>query len=362
MGEDPIVRYSLLLCVSLGAVLVGCSAPTDPEPPVGPEPPPWVSTDVTFFAMGDPQYGGGADDKNTFQILAMNGFPGAIWPDDTPFAGDVLADPRGVLIAGDLTQNGQDGRLTPLDSDELGAFHADYGLTGVEGELRFPVYEGYGNHDFDPAQAGDYDEFDWRFYYSEDGTPSADSVAERNPDRIGLTSVAPDVDGHYSWDWDWLHLVNMDLFPGDEPSDAEANALTRDPRDALSFLQADLAERVGDTGRPVIVMAHYGFDGFGQEPRWWTDEQKEAFRAVISGYDVSYIHGHTHATYEYEIDGLQCFNVGSPYYTNYNADGRGHFTVFRITDAAFVAYDVAWEFTADGAEAVWGDWSVVRER
>ncbi len=24
--------------------------------------------------------------------------------------------------------------------------------------------------------------------------------------------------------------------------------------------------------------------------------------------------------------------------------------------------DVAWEFTADGAEAVWGDWSVVRER
>ena len=344
-------------------ILAGCAPPEETPAPTGPEPPAYVPTDVTFFAMGDPQYGGGADDKNTFQILAMNGFPGAIWPEDTPFAGEVVAEPRGVLIAGDLTQNGQDGRIEPLDSDELGFFLTDYGLTGAEGDLRFPVYEGYGNHDFDPAQPGDFHELNWQYWYADDSTPSADAVAERNPDRVALTEIAPDLAGHYSWDWDWLHLVNADLFPGDEPSDAEENALTRDPRGSLTFLEEDLATRVGDTGRLTIVMAHYGLDGFGNEERWWTDEQKEAFRAVIAPYDVVYIHGHTHATYAYESDGLPCFNVGSPYYTNYNSDDRGHFTLFRVTDEWLVAYDVAWEFTNDGgAQAVWGNWSVVIER
>ncbi len=345
-------------------LLAACSPSALDEPPPDledptPGVPEQVPTDVTFFAMGDPQYGGGAEDKNTWQVAALNAFPGAIWPDDTPFAGEVVAEPRGVLIAGDLTQNGQDGRITPLDSDEIGAFELDYGLTGAESTLRWPVYEGYGNHDFDPDEPGDWSPFQWRSHYDENPTPAADLVAERNVDRVGLARAAGWQAGHYAWDWDWLHLVNADLFPGDEPSDVEPNSLARDPRDALDFLERDLAESVGDSGRPVLVMAHYGLDAFGQEPRWWTDEHKDAFAGVVGEVNLlGYVHGHTHATYAYEWEGIRAYNVGSPYYTEYNADGRGHFTVFRVTDEVMVVADVAW---SPGGAPEWGNWREVVE-
>lgn len=148
--------------------------------------------------------------------------------------------------------------------------------------------------------------------------------------------------------------MNADLYPGDEPSDAEPNATTRDPRDALSFLQEDLAASVGDSGRPVFVMAHYGLDQFGQEARWWTDDHKDAFAATVGEVNLlGYLHGHTHATYAYQWEGIRAFNLGSPYYTQYNADGRGHFTVVRVTDEAMVVADVAWE---PGGDPVWGNW------
>ena len=39
---------------------------------------------------------------------------------------------------------------------------------------------------------------------------------------------------------------------------------------------------------------------------------------------------------------IPVFNVGSPYYLNYNSDERGHYSVFRITNDKLYAYDVSW--------------------
>lgn len=314
---------------------------------------------ITFYAMGDPQYGGGSEDKNTFQIAALKAFE-AEWPPGMPSAGEAVERPLGLLVAGDLTQSGQDDRLAAVDQfDQVGAFVAEYGLRGGDGDLPFPVYEGYGNHEFDPDEpAEDENLLQWRYHYTEDPTPGVDVVAIRNARRCGLTRVAPDADGHYSWDWGPVHFVNADLFPGDEPSQVDENSRVRDPRRALAFLRQDLAEEVGDSGRPVVVMAHYGFDRFGHEPRWWTDEQKAAFRYAVRPYNVvAYIHGHTHATERYTWEGLDVFNVGSPYYAEYNADGRGHFTVFRITDTHLEAHDVGWSPQARGLDPAWTGWS-----
>ena len=314
-------------------------------------------TDITFIAMGDPQYGGGADDKNTFQIAAINRFAGGPWRGGTPSAGLPIAEPLGVLIAGDLTQNGKDGRDEAIisGSDEIGQFILDYGLTGEEGSLNYPVYEGYGNHDFDPdAPATD---FDWQFFYTEDPTPAADSVSERNPGRVGLTEVSPATDGHYSWDWGNVHFINANLFPGDEASQEDETSKTRDPRDSLSFIIRDLELHVADSGKPIVFMFHYGFDQFGQEPRWWTDAHKEAFKEAIEPYNVvAILHGHTHATYAYTWEGYDVFNVGSPYYTAYNDDERGHFTLFRITDTTFEVSDIAWTPEAQGTDPAFGNW------
>lgn len=324
-----------------------------------PAPTPADVDSITFYAMGDPQYGGGADDKNTFHIEALNRFR-AVWPEGLPSAGEPVDPPLGLMIAGDLTQNGRDGRLTNgILYDEIGAFVAEYGLRGGDGLLDMPVYEGYGNHEFDPDEPYDPEDIHhWRSHYTEDPTPSVDVVATRNARRCHLTRVAPDRDGHYSWDWGPVHFVNADLFPGDAPSDADETSRVRDPRRALTFLREDLAAEVGDSGRPVIVMAHYGFDAFGHEPRWWNDAQKAEFMAAIEGYNViAYIHGHTHATYQYTWQGLDVFNVGSPYYTNYNQDRKGHFTVFRITRTHLEAHDVGWSPAEEGRDPHWTGWS-----
>ncbi len=311
--------------------------------------------DVTFFAMGDPQYGGGAEDKNELHITALNWFPGTIWSTDLSSAGTPVADPRGVIICGDLTQNGKDGRL--LIGDQIGQFVDDYGLTGSESRLRYPVYEGYGNHDFDAGYPVTFSSL-WRLFYNGD-TPAADIVAERNAQRVGLTTTAPGFDGHYSWDWDHVHFVQLNLFPGDEPSPDGENSLLRDPRHALSFLDENLATHVGASCRPVVLAFHYGFDSFGREPRWWGNDAKELFADVIAPYNVlAILHGHTHATNTYRWNDIQIFNVGSPYYTKYNTDDRGHFTVFRITADRLEASDARWSPDDGGESPEFGRWSV----
>ncbi len=302
--------------------------------------------DVTFFAFGDPQYGGGSNDKNYFNVAAMNRFPGTLWPVGMPSAGVPVAAPRGVLVAGDLTQHGKDGR--PENSgvrgrDELGQFISDYGLTGADGMVRFPIYEGYGNHDFDPAEPPDESPNDWRYYYPDVVTPAVQAVIARNADRLGLINVQ-DYGGHYSWDWGGVHFVNVNVFPGNEPSDHDVTSGVRDPRSSLDFLAADLAEHVGDTCRPVIIMSHYGFSGSSLNALWWKDEQRAAFWEVAQHYNViAYIHGHQHNTSIGAWNGMDYFNVGSPYYASENLDGRGHFSVFRIHGNTLEAADVRWD-------------------
>jgi hypothetical protein len=108
-------------------------------------------SDVTFVAFGDPQYGATKGDKcgdnNLLMIKAINKLNRKRWPtrftlnkNDSYYISKV----RGVLIAGDLSNN--DIGANP--SQEQLSFINDYGLCG-EKKLKYPVYEGFGNHDFE---------------------------------------------------------------------------------------------------------------------------------------------------------------------------------------------------------------------
>ena len=78
---------------------------TEPDPPrdapseLAPDSPPPnpAARDVTFFAFGDPQYGGGPGDKNSFHIQALNAAPDLIWPAGAGLhsAGRQVGPPRG---------------------------------------------------------------------------------------------------------------------------------------------------------------------------------------------------------------------------------------------------------------------------
>ena len=293
-------------------------------------------TDVSFIAFGDTQIGGGAEDKNDIQIDAINKFTEVLsWADaGHPELGSIN-DIRGIIMAGDITQNGRDGR--GFEEDEYGGFSQRYGLCANK-KVKYHMFEGYGNHDF----------YQWtNITYADGDHPVADSVAVRNGYRSGMTHKAPGMDGHYSWDWDNIHFVQLNLTPSDvDPKYPEGYTGLRSPRNALTFFEEDLERHVQGTNKKVIFISHYG----PIQTFEWSQGQINTLCKVVKKYPdniVGYIHGHSHGTLKYDWCNISVYNVGSPYYLDYNRDGRGRFTVFRIKESddgsvQLVAADVSW--------------------
>ncbi|MEX2530948.1 MAG: metallophosphoesterase [Gemmatimonadota bacterium] len=290
-------RETVLLLAIL-SLLSGCSDPTTGTDAVtaGSELP------FTFLIASDMHYGvhDSVISFNQEIIEAMNRLPDTPYPDRIDGVVDV---PLGLLITGDLTEDGH--------ADEWEAFAAELGLEG-ERALRYPVYEGFGNHD-GPV----------------DG-PVRSGIQARNANRPGVTNVSEN-GLHYSWVWGDVHFVSLNSYPSYawDPECEWCHYFTRsfrEPEESLQFLEEDLRERVGDSGRQVILYFHYGFDDWGRV--WWTDAERDDFHSVIEKYDVLAIfHGHSHNIQFSDWRGIPVFCVGSTQKT----DGPGRYMVVRVT-------------------------------
>ena len=78
------------------------------------------------------------------------------WP--AALGGGAVQPPQGVVISGDLIDNGS-GPATEINGcNQWKNFTAIFGMTGSDGLLKTPLYEGRGNHDADnstvPLPAG----------------------------------------------------------------------------------------------------------------------------------------------------------------------------------------------------------------
>ena len=238
--------------------------------------------DITFFSISDSHYEMNADENRSQNaaVKRMNALPGTEYPED--LGGGFVAIPRGVLALGDLID---DGGIALQGPDQWAAWVADFGLNGGN-VLNYPVYEGFGNHDLSQT------------YFIQD------AMSLRNRERKDVTNVSSN-GLHYSWDWDHVHLVNVNLFPGNKHETPNYGPI-HDPEGALDFLIADLAENVGNSGRPVVIGHHY-------DPRdnWWTDSQKEEYTNAIKDYNViAIVHGHT-GTGIYQWKGIDVVNDGN---------------------------------------------------
>ena len=271
-----------------------------------------VSNDVTFFAGSDGHYGIGANDELNRQVIdMMNSLAGTPLPD--AMGGGVVRTPRGVVLSGDLLDNGSDPKTAPQVWER---FVADFGLAG-ESRLVFPVYEGFGNHDGPPGKS-----------------VVRDGIRERNRRRPGLAMVSEN-GLHYSWDWDHVHLVQLNLFGGDGPDDvAGVNPQAHNPEGALAFLKQDLARHVGKSGRPVVIFQHFGVPPDGMSG-WWSREAQERFFEAVEPYNVAcLVHGHSHAATVYPWKGIQIIADGS---TARPENPPGDFFVIRITANELIA-------------------------
>ncbi|MFM7160099.1 MAG: metallophosphoesterase, partial [Planctomycetaceae bacterium] len=234
---------------------------------------------VTFFATSDSHYEAvekvERHDRNAVTLRRMNELPGQRWPD--ALGGDPIDKPRGVLVLGDLIDDGDRQGQTEI---EWNHFENQFGLDGTDGLLQFPVFEGWGNHDGPPADA------------IKHGFSVQQQIRRRNLRRLDQQLVAHLAPNqlHYSWDWNGVHFVQANLYPADRQHPQVRYSLPwHDPQLALQFVREDLAAHVGDSGRPVIIMAHCGFD-----TDWWVADDWNAFHAAIAPYNVvAYFHGHS---------------------------------------------------------------------
>lgn len=268
--------WHCLLLPALGAaLLLGALARHSPALAAG--------RDVTFLSTSDCHYDAFEnEDRNQRDrdtVREMNAIATQSWPEK--LGGQRIQRPRGVAVLGDCIDDGDrmfHGKLQSKPQYEH--FLADFGLDGTDGLLKYPVFEGWGNHDGPPAGKE-------RFGFSFQA-----QLKKRNAVRLekGLIDHVSANGLHYSWDWDDVHLVQLNIYPADhQRQGVRYSPVWHDPQGSLSFLKQDLAANVGKSGRPVVLMSHCGFD-----TDWWTPaDWKDLYDAVKSYNIVLYLYGHS---------------------------------------------------------------------
>ena len=268
---------SVLLIAVLSLAAVSCG-PVD-RSARGPA----ETTDVTFIATSDSHYDAFENEdrnaRNRDTIAHMNAIAGVAWPDK--LGGGPIGRPQGVVALGDLIDDGDRQKDGKNQTEPQWAYYVeDFGLDGTDGRLAYPLLETWGNHDGPPVGKE-------RFGFS----TQAHLVA-RNRERLrsGLIADLSANGLHGSWDWGRVHLVLTGIYPADaQHPGIRYNRVWHDPQGALEFLKTDLQKNVGDSGRPVIIMAHCGFD-----TDWWHKDDWKAFYEAVRPYNViAYLHGHS---------------------------------------------------------------------
>ncbi|MBN9073808.1 MAG: metallophosphoesterase [Rhizobiales bacterium] len=306
-------------------------------------------TDVTFLFVSDVhacrmasglspncQQEGKTDASLLRHIRALNAIEQDEWPgrvrdaaSGLRSAGTRVARPRGLVIGGDMTDDGGGQVVQPSEGTQLLQFSHRYSEGVDEDHVHYPVYAGLGNHDLD--QDGPPGHVDW--YRRE----LRDYVEINHRQGVFFKPPVPadsyDVDSDsYSWNWGRLHLVQLHRFAGDTRKGAASG---------MDWLANDLARNAKD-GRPVVLFQHYGWDSFSTErwdpakrtfdtegagaPHWWSPEERQALLDAIGGYNViGLFHGHQHETpMIYKAAGLDLFKPKAAY--------MGGFALARVTE------------------------------
>lgn len=310
---------------------------------------------VAFFLIGDTHYLANRENPKNLADASrtvtarlvdwLNRLPGTKLPEAA--GGGTIAQPRGVIHAGDVIDSGDKNgaAFVAMQETEWRGFTADFGLDGRDGRLRWPVYEIHGNHD-SPSGKG----------------LVIDGIRQRNRRRPGLVHVSPN-GLHYSWDWGPVHFINLGIVVGADPDVKRRRRYA--PLDSLPFLMDDL-NRLRDRGRPVILTHHIDVARYSGEcdpkaeyrnQEWDSCDVRAYHRAVREHNIVGVLYGHTHVRNVFRWNGSpKPAKEGIPVL---NTDNVSHFNsktqaffYCEVTDREFVAREFA---TTDSWET--GRWN-----
>ena len=249
--------------------------------------------EVTFVQVSDTHYveTQSSNSAASNMLLRINNIAGKNYPDGS----GVVGTPMGVIHSGDIIN------AAGTRTNQWLNFVAHFGLTGQEGILKFPTYEGYGNHDQDS----------WL-------TQVSGLIQTRNKTRPYVVNKGTSTP-HYSWNWGPVHFVHLNIRCG---GSARYNALS-----SYTFLTNDLAQFVGNTGRPVILIHHLPFSA--GETEWPAADQTAYYNAIKDYNVIAILYGHTHAYGVGRWNGIRTVNC---------EELTTSYLVFRVTDTSFSVY------------------------
>ena len=279
--------------------------------------------DVSFFLVSDTHFFAQKeaptklDEKSIATcrglVDTLNRLPGTAIPAEA--GGGTVAVPRGVIHGGDVIDTGdKNGGVHPqMIETEWAAFTSEFGLTGQDARLKYPIYEVHGNHD-SPAGTG----------------LAIQKITERNKTRPGLKNVSPN-GLHYSWDWGPIHFINLGIVVGSDPLLKRSGRYN--PLDSLGFLKSDLDKNVGANGRPVIITHHVDLARYSKPcdeaappsgGEWDSCDVLAYHRAIKSFNVVAILYGHTHTRNIFQWDGVSP-KADSGIHV-FNVDNGAHFS------------------------------------
>ncbi|WP_162845408.1 metallophosphoesterase [Labilibaculum antarcticum] len=270
--------------------------------------------DVSFIVTSDLHFDEPPEDHEFLHVQAINRVDGYFkYPDmldgkETNFEGvdDLISNIRGVIISGDITN-----KAHPLALD---FFKMRYEKGKGKKQINYDCYIGLGNHDLHPLNP---------LIDGEDLKRRNMMLQYVDARHKGKKAPAPvtnydELSRNYSWDWDGVHLIQGQLYPGNT---------TFGQHSSLQWLEKDLATYASD-GRPVVIFQHYGFIESGIEE--FDGKQLEKYYNIISKYNIVGIFaGHHHVAANIKWRGIDVFHVNNVWH---DSDGEASFAVVRITN------------------------------
>ncbi|MSU28187.1 MAG: twin-arginine translocation signal domain-containing protein [Pedosphaera sp.] len=273
---------------------------------------------ASFFVVGDTHFLADKMDPEKLDATSaaytsrlvdtLNRLPGTEFSEAV--GGGKVPAPNGVLHAGDVIDTGDKNGATQLamQRTEWAGYVAQFGLTGAEGRLKFPVFEVPGNHD------------------SPHGTGHAiEQMAARQRARKGLKAVSKN-GLHSSWNWGGVHFITLGLIVGTDRGVARKRRYAA--MESLAFLIEDLANTPKD--QPLVLMHHVDMARYTvakpdtDYTKWeWDPADVAAFYAAIKGRRAAIFYGHTHFRNVFRWDGVS--TKAADGVAVFNVDNASHF-------------------------------------
>ncbi len=274
---------------------------------------------VSFFVIGDTHFFADKTQPDTLDktsadhtsrlVDTLNRLPGTELP--AALGGGPVPFPKGVLHVGDVIDSGDKGGAVheTMQRTEWAGYVAQFGLTGREGRLKFPVFEVPGNHD-SPHGRGH----------------AVEQMIARQRARMGLKALS--ANGlHASWDWEGVHFITLGLIVGTDRSVERKRRYAAS--DSLDFLKDDLANTPKD--RPLVLLHHVDMARYTvakpdtDYTKWeWDPADVAAYHAAIKGRRAAIFYGHTHFRNVFRWDGTSIKAADGV--AVFNVDNAAHFS------------------------------------